>query len=104
MLAAAVETSGIALPVELTRWDKFDHVFEADFLPNGWPGQREHALIWVHCRAVPSHRAAEARDIVEREAIPRFIRWARMIDSLDAASPIRREKQSFRYSLERFAT
>jgi len=101
-LAAAVEASGVALPVELTNSDRFDHAFQADFMPRGWPG-REHETIWVHCRAVPSHRAAEAGQAVENEAIPQFIKWALGIDALDVSSTIRREKQSFRYSLEQFA-
>jgi hypothetical protein len=104
LLAAAVENSGISLPVELTQWDRYDHAFHADFLPNGWPKRAEHELIWVHCRAVPSSRAAEARAKIEAEIIPQFIRWAREIDALDARSPIRREKQSFRVSLEEFAS
>ncbi len=104
VLAAAVESSGLSLPVELTQWDRFDHGFEADFLPNGWPKQAEHELIWVHCRAVPSSRAAEARAKIEGEIIPQFIRWAQEIDALDTNSPIRREKQSFRVSLEEFAS
>lgn len=102
ILSAAVAANGITLPVELTNWDRFDHAFQADFMPHGWPG-REQETIWVHCRAVPFHRAAEARQAVEHEAIPQFIEWARSIDVLDASSPIRREKQTFRYSLERFA-
>lgn len=102
VLAAVVEASGVALPVELTNWDRFDHAFQADFMPQGWPG-REQETIWVHCRAVPSHRAAEARQAIEHEAIPKFIEWVRRIDALDASSTIRREKQTFRYSLERFA-
>ena len=102
-LATAIEASGLSLPVELTQWDRFDHAFMADFLPNGWPKQAEHELFWVHCRAVPSRRAAEARAKVEAEVIPQFIKWARAIEGLDTASPVRREKQSFRVSLEDFA-
>jgi hypothetical protein len=103
-LAAAVEVAGISIPVKLTNWDRFDYAFQADFLPNGFPVQDEHELIWVHCRAVPAHRAEEARLAVEHEAIPRFIRWARDLDAMDACSTVRREKQAFRYSLEHFST
>ena len=104
IMAAAVEDSGLSLPVELTQWDRFDHAFQADFLPTGWPKIAEHELIWVHCRAVPSSRAAEARAMIEAEVIPQFIRWAKAIDALDTTSPVRREKQSFRVSLEEFAS
>ena len=103
-LAAAVDAGGITIPVELTSWDRFEYVFQADFLPNGFPVRAEHELIWVHCRAVPTHRAGEARTVVEQEAIPQFVQWARELSAMDARSTFRREKQTFRYSLERFAT
>ena len=35
---------------------------------------------------------------------PEVHRWAREIEALDPASPIRREKQSFRVSLEEFTS
>ncbi|MBX3561665.1 MAG: hypothetical protein KF780_07600 [Sphingomonas sp.] len=100
LLEAAVADSGLSLPVELTQWDRFDHAFQADFLPNGWPKRAEHELIWVHCRAVPSERAAESRAKMEQEIIPRFIQWAQDIEAHDLASPVRREKQIFRASLD----
>lgn len=103
VLINAVEASGLTIPVELTRWDKFDHVFKATFYPSGSRPGREGDFFWVYCRAVSSERAAEARALVEAEAIPQFIEWAKNIEKLDTLSTIRREKPTFEFSLERFA-
>lgn len=60
------------------------------------------SFFWVHCRAVPAGRVAEARAAIEGQAIPQFIEWARTINVMDALSTVRREKQTFRFSLDEF--
>lgn len=97
VLFAAVEAAGLSLPVELTRWDKFDCALEADFYPDRLFGEEK---FWVRCRAVPSALAAEVRATVEARALPQFIEWAKGIEALDPRSPLRRERQTFAYSLE----
>ena len=96
-LASAVEDAGLASPVELTRWDEFDSAFQARFYPDGsWAGI-DGEYFWVSCKAVSSDKAEALRVILEREAIPRFVKWAKGIEALDIRSPIRREKQTFTY-------
>ena len=96
-LASAVDEA-LSLPVELTRWDKFDAVLKAQFFPAGeWPG-KDGEFFWVSCKAVPSEQAPEVRHILERDAIPQFVEWAKAIEAQDARSPIRREKQTFTFS------
>ncbi|WP_311268743.1 hypothetical protein [Sphingobium sp. WCS2017Hpa-17] len=104
ILSAAVEASGILIPVQLTRWDRGDFVFEASFMPNGFVKLAEHELFWVCCRAVPSSGAKEARTVIEQQAIPQFIEWAKSIDKLDATSTVRRESQTFRFPVEGVAS
>lgn len=97
MLSSGIEAAGLALPVRLTRSDKYDSAFEAIYYPDGslpW-GDGEHFR--VTCRAVSSDHAAALRAVLECEVIPRFVEWARNIEGLDPRSPVRREKQSFSY-------
>ena len=102
VLERALDAAGVTTPVHLLRWDKFDPALKAVFYEEGaWPGA-ELANFRVTCRAVPSGRAAEARAAVEAEAIPRLVEWARQIEALDDRSTLRREKPTFRFSLERF--
>ncbi|HEX8666979.1 MAG TPA: hypothetical protein VF727_01235 [Allosphingosinicella sp.] len=97
-LSSAVDAAKLTLPVELTRWDKFGPCFTARFYPDGaWPGKNDE-FFWVSCKAVSSDQAAAVRAVIEREAIPQFIEWARSIEALDARSPVRREKQIFCYA------
>lgn len=103
LLAAAVEAAGLSSRVKLMQWDRYDHAFEAVFHPDGsFPGQ-EGDMFRVRCRAVPSANAARARQVVEAEAIPRFILWALGIERLDEFSTVRREWPKFHFSLEAFA-
>ena len=102
-LEREIAASGLALHVEFTRWDQFDSVFQASFYPVGtWPG-KECEFFWVYCRAVPSAYARAANTKILAEAIPRSIDWAKHIEGLDVRSPIRREKQTFRFPLDEFA-
>lgn len=95
--------AGLRLPVEFTRWDRFDSVLQASFHPEGtWPG-KDGEFFWVYCRAVPSTRAREANAKLLAEGIPNFLAWAKCIETLDLCSPIRREKQTFRFPLNDFA-
>ncbi len=85
------------LPVELTRWDRFDAALQARFYPEGeWPG-KEGECFWVSCKAVPSEQVSALRDVLERDAIPQLVEWAKGIEALDGCSPFRREKQAFTY-------
>lgn len=96
-LASAVDDAALELPFELTRWDKFDAVLQARFYPAGeWPG-KDGEFFWVSCKAVPSDQASAVRGILERDAIPQLVEWAKGIEALDERSPVRREKQSFTY-------
>lgn len=100
-LASAVEEARLALPVELTRWDRYDAALKADFYPDGeWPG-KEGEFFWVRCRAVPADNASALRSVLESQAIPRFVEWAKSIEALHACSPIRREKQTFSFAYPR---
>lgn len=102
-LEREIAASGLTLPVEFTRWDKFDSVFQASFYPVGtWLG-KDGQFFWVYCRAVPSIHARAAHTKILSEAIPKFIDWAKHIEALDDQSPIKREKQTFRYPLDEFA-
>ena len=84
--------------MELTRWDKFDAALEAQFFPAGeWPGKAGE-FFWISCKAVASEQASALRDILERDAIPQLIEWAKSIEAQDSRSPIRREKQRFTFS------
>ncbi|WP_147276242.1 hypothetical protein [Sphingomonas aracearum] len=96
-MADAIGAAGLALPVTVTRWDKFDPTLKAQFYPDGsWAGE-EGELIWVSSKAVPSKEASFIRAAIESEGIPQFIEWAKAIETLDARSPVRREKQTFTY-------
>ena len=101
-LAAAYGASGLNVPLRLTRWDRFDHAFQVDYMPNGLVKQPKHPLFWVRCRAVSTKRVGEARRFIENKAIPQFIEWARKFNGLNASSTIRWEKQTFHYSLVEF--
>lgn len=96
VLEGAITDAGLQLPIELTRWDyKQQQVFEATFYPEGsFP---EELCFWVACGAAPSERSAEIRAALESDGIPRFIQWAKEIESLDVKSPRRREHQRFRW-------
>ena len=96
-LSSAIDRARLTLPVRLTRWDRFDPAFEAHFYPDGtWPGT-DGEFFWVSCKAVSSDQAAALRTLVEREAIPQFVDWARSIEGLDPRSPVRRQQQTFSY-------
>ena len=96
-LASAVDDAALRLPVELTRWDKFDAALQARFYPEGeWPGKGGE-FFWISCKAVPSDQASALRDLLEQDAIPQIVQWAKGIEALDARSPVRREKQMFTY-------
>lgn len=102
-LERQVSDAGLQLPVEFTRWDRFDNVFQASFQPEGtWPG-KDGEFFWVYCRAVPSVHARDANAKLLSEGIPKFLEWAKGIEKLDERSPIRREKQTFRFLLDDFA-
>lgn len=102
-LEREVVAAGLGIPVEFTRWDRFDNVFQASFHPEGtWPG-KEGEFFWVYCRAVPSAHARDAKSKLLAEGIPKFLAWAKDIERLDERSPIRREKQTFRFALDDFA-
>ena len=94
VLEAAIADAGLELPISLTRWDyNKAEGFSATFYPEGsFP---EGLRFWVSCGAAPSDRAAEIRDLLETQAIPQFIEWAKEIEGLDVKSPRRREPQRF---------
>ena len=101
-MADAIGAAGLALPVTVTRWDKFDPTLKAQFYPDGsWAGE-EGEMVWVSCKAVPSSEAFLIREAIEREGIPRMVEWAKAIEALDARSPVRREKQIFTYPFPAF--
>jgi hypothetical protein len=102
-LAEAVRRAGITIPIELVRWDLFEYALVGKFNPPGWIPSQNGESIWLRCRSVPAERAAEARTVVAGQAIPQFIEWARGIEALDVRSPIRRESQTFSFSLDEFA-
>ena len=95
VLEAAILGAGLTLPVELTRRDdrNWEAALVATFIPQDPWHEGEH--IWVRCRAVASEQAAAVRALLEGEAIPRFIKWAKQIEALDARSPQRGERQHF---------
>lgn len=102
-LEREVIASGLRLPVEFTRWDRYDSVLQASFYPEGtWPG-KDGEFFWVYCRAVPSAHARQVNAKLLSDGIPRLLEWAAEIEKLDARSPIRREKQTFRYLYDEFA-
>ncbi|WP_156358181.1 hypothetical protein [Sphingobium sp. Leaf26] len=99
-LERAISHHDLRLPVEFTRWDKFDDVLQASFYPDGsWPGH-DGDFIWVYCKAVPSEIRTAISSKMLTEAIPQLMAWAKNIESLDAKSTIRREKQSYRFSFD----
>lgn len=100
-LRTAIDAAGLTLPVELTRWDQFDPALIARFYPDGaWRG-KDGEFFWVSCKAVRSDHAAALRAVIECEAVPQLVEWARRIEALDARSPVRREKQTFSYPYPR---
>ncbi|MCC2603002.1 hypothetical protein [Sphingopyxis yananensis] len=99
-LESAILESGLQLPVEFTRWDKFDPVLEANYYPDGSRSGRSGEFIWVYCKAVESASAKAVNARLLSEALPSFLKWAKHIEGLDARSPVRREKQSFSFPLE----
>jgi len=102
-LERAVLASGLELPVEFTRWDKFEPVLQASYYPDGsWSG-RSGDFIWVYCKAVDSMSANAINARLVGEALPSFVKWAKHIEALDARSTVRREKQSFSFPLEETA-
>lgn len=95
-LASALDAA-LTLPVELTRWDRYDAALKAGFYPEGgWPG-KDGEFFWISCKAVSSSEASAMREVLERDAIPRLVEWAKDIEARDACSPVRREKQTFSY-------
>lgn len=102
-LEREVVASGLKLSVEFTRWDRFDSVFQATFYPEGSLWDREGEYFSIYCRAVPSDHARDANAKLLSDGIPKFLAWAKEIEKLDERSPIRRERQTFRYPYDEFA-
>ena len=97
VLEAAIAEAGITLPVELARIDTSkEAAFSASYAPSDSFPMGEVFLLT--CRSVPSERALDVRSALEAEAIPQFVEWAKRIEALDFHSPIRRERQHFKWA------
>lgn len=97
VLEAALNQAGLTLPVELARIDSGEgEAFFATYAPSGSFPKGE--IFEITCRSVPSQRVVDVRSALEAEAIPKFVAWAKQIESLDAHSPIRREHQHFKWA------
>lgn len=65
-----------------------------------WPPNNNvpHERLYVRAGTVPCREAADARRLVEQQAIPRLVDWIAGILRLDVKSPIRRKQQVISFS------
>jgi hypothetical protein len=92
-LEEALTSAKLSIDVHLTRTPgKF---FRVHF----WPPSPEvpHERIYIQAGSVPSYKASEARDEVERKSLPALITWISDILALDEKSPVRRERQEMKF-------
>ncbi|WHO40470.1 hypothetical protein PMI04_007705 [Sphingobium sp. AP49] len=92
-LEEALTSASLSVDVYLTRAP--GRFFNAHF----WPPSPDipYERIYIQAGSVPSKEASEARDEVERKALPALITWISDILALDEKSPARRERQELKF-------